>query len=390
MKILIVHQYYKTPREGSGIRTWYIARALQKAGHEVTVISGHNQNEGYKKADYAIHYFKIPYDNKFGFFERLKAFYRFVQRSKSFLKANHNFDIAYVLTTPLTTGYIALHLKKVYGIPYVFEVGDLWPEAPIQLGFIRNRFLKRYLYKLENKIYQNASALVALSPAISDYFQFILDAPKTSVIAPNIADDDFFKPSYSMVPEFSADHPMVISYAGAIGYANRVEYLVDAARICEEHDLPVVFNIMGDGSDMLHISNISASCSNLKIHPWGGKDEVRDLLNRSHAIYISFRNEHILNTGCPNKLTDGLAAGKMIIVNFGGWIKEWVEEYECGFSYNPENLEEFVSLLKPFIASPAMLEQYQQNAGDLGREKFSEEVVTSRIMDLLNSVSNTH
>ena len=40
-------------------------------------------------------------------------------------------DICYATSTPLTIGLSALKIKKELGIPYYFEVRDLWPEAPV-------------------------------------------------------------------------------------------------------------------------------------------------------------------------------------------------------------------------------------------------------------------
>ena len=123
MKILLVHQYFKFPEEGSGIRSWYIARELVQMGHQVTVLSGHNVKQGLENHDFAIQYFRIPYDNNFGFWKRIMAFYSFVRHSKWYLKKDHDFDMAYVLTTPLTTGMVALHLKKKYQIILIFTLG---------------------------------------------------------------------------------------------------------------------------------------------------------------------------------------------------------------------------------------------------------------------------
>ena len=44
MKILYIHQYFKTPSEGGAIRSWHIATGMVRAGHEVILITAHNHS----------------------------------------------------------------------------------------------------------------------------------------------------------------------------------------------------------------------------------------------------------------------------------------------------------------------------------------------------------
>ena len=142
MRILYIHQYFKTPEEGGSIRSYYLAKGLVDAGHEVTMVTAHNGPYEVKKIDgVAVHYLPVPYDNSFGFAQRLWSFWSFVKLAKKEAKSLPKQDLAYVMTTPLTTGFIATYLKKELNLSYYFEVGDLWPEAPIQMGVIKNKWL---------------------------------------------------------------------------------------------------------------------------------------------------------------------------------------------------------------------------------------------------------
>ena len=53
-------------------------------------------------------------------------------------------------------------------------------------------------------------------------------------------------------------------------------------------------------------------------------------MNVTDATFICYKPVPILETGSPNKYFDGLARGKLILVNFGGWIKEEIEAKRCG------------------------------------------------------------
>ena len=386
MKILIVHQYFKTPQEGSGIRTWYLARAMMNAGHHVEVLTAHNDLE--KKLNLegiVVHNQRIPYRNEFGFLRRLWSFYLFVLRSKGFLKKQHDFDLLYVLTTPLSTGLIALAGKEKYGIPYVFEVGDLWPLAPIQLGLVPFKWLQKRLYRFEEVVYRQAKKLIALSPAMKEVMEGALERKHSVEVIPNMSDCEFFNPSMNYPSSFDAANPFVISYCGAIGRANHLEYLIDLAAMIDLKKLPIQILIMGEGAMKKKLLKVS---KDLKCVEWighGGKEQVRHTLNKSHAVYISYASFPVLETGSPNKLFDGLAAGKLIILNFGGWIKDIVERYECGFDYHPQYPESCLEKLGPIIRNPEILGKYQERARNLAEEQFEVSLLCAKAIRFIES-----
>ena len=386
MKLLLVHQYFKTPDEGSGIRSWYIARALSHAGHDVTVISGHSAYEGIREMEKVkVRYFKIPYDNRFGFYKRIWAFFSFVRKSKSYIDQNPDFQHAYLLSTPLSVGYIGLYLKKKHNIPYTFEVGDLWPAAPVQLGMIRFPWLVGYLQNLEQKIYKNANRLVALSPAIRDYMEYTIDYTMQVDVVTNMSDCVFFKPGQVVLNLPDATRPFVIVYAGAFGYANHLTYLLDVAKLAISRNMPLHFHLMGDGRELQSLQMQAKVCNNVTFHSWGGKEQVRELLNQCHAVYISYLKNPILETGSPNKLFDGLAAGKMILFNGKGWIKKLIETHECGIYHDPESPGMLLDSLEPFLKSPALIEHYQENARVLAETQFEVSKQTQRVVSFFDT-----
>lgn len=384
MKILYVHQYFKTPEEGGSIRSYYLAKGLVDAGHEVTMITAHNAAYEVKKVDgIEVHYLPVVYDNSFGFIQRLWAFFLFVRYAKREAKKLSKHDLAYVMTTPLTTGFIATYLKKELDLPYYFEVGDLWPEAPIQMGVIKNKWLKKWLYSLEKKFYFEADKVIALSPAIRNYIEKV--SPNTKVyVIPNMADCSFFDATYS-VGDFSDNNRFQITYCGALGKANHLEYLIDAARQCKEESLPVHFNIIGYGSELRRLKSLAKRLKNVSFYPHSSKHCVKNLLSKSDAVYVSFKDVKVLGTGSPNKLFDSLASGKLAIINFEGWIKNLIGKNKCGFHHDPHSKAEFVRKLKVFLASPELLAKYQRNGRKLAELYYDKDIQITKLLKILNN-----
>lgn len=384
MKILYIHQYFKTPEEGGSIRSYYLAKGLVDAGHDVTMITAHDSAYELKNIEgIDVHYLQIPYDNNFGFLKRIWSFWSFVKLAKKEVKGLSKHDLAYVMTTPLTTGFIATYLKKELDLPYYFEVGDLWPEAPVQMGVIKNKWLKKWLYSLERRFYFEAEKVIALSPAIRNYIEKV--SPNTRVyVIPNMADCTFFEEQYS-VGDFSEANQFQVTYCGAIGKANQLEYFLDAARQSKDEQLPVHFNIIGYGSELKRLRSTAKRLKNVSFYPHSSKHCVKNLLNKSDAVYVSFKDIKVLGTGSPNKLFDSLAAGKLTIINFDGWIKNLITKNKCGFHHNPYSNKEFVRKLKVFLDSPELLSKYQRNGRKLAELYYDKDIQVTKLLKILNN-----
>lgn len=385
MKILLIHQYFNTPQSGGPLRSYFVSQALVSAGHEVVVISTHNEAEyRIENVDGAeVHFLPVEYDNRFSFFKRAKAFTSFVIRAVSLSGKFKHFDLAYVISVPLTAGLISMINKVRFKQPYIFEVGDLWPDAPIEMGYVRNYVFKKILFGLEKLIYRNAKSIIALSPPIKLAIERRAPGKQVHMI-PNMADCDFYFPEKknpALEIQFGVGGKFVISSMGAIGVANGLEYFIECANLSRKADLPIHFILCGDGAlkETLVKSIKHLGLMNISVLPFTNRDGVRQIMNVTDAVFVSFRNVKILETGSPNKFFDGLAAGKMIINNIGGWIKDEIENNRLGISLNPDNPDDFIQKIKPLLSQPGTITEFQMSSRQLAEEKYSRKRLSEQI-----------
>ena len=389
MKILYLHQYFKTPKEGGAIRSYYLARGLVENGFEVEMITSYNEAlpltrniEGIR-----VHYLPVKYDNQDGFFKRLRAFFKFMRLARKKVATIENVDLIYATSTPLTIGLSAMRIKKDRRIPYYFEVRDLWPEAPFQMGVIRNKLLKKYLKRLEEKVYKNADKIIALSPGIRQGIA-ALRPEKEIALIPNMSDIEFFnrEPKKPELEElFDVKGHFVVSYFGAIGRANHLEYLLAAANASLKAELKVKFLVIGEGSELERLKYLVKhfALTNVFFLPFQSKYNLRRVLNVTDAAYVSFISKPIMETNSPNKFFDALAAGKLIITNTKGWVREIIEDRQCGFYYDPHQPEEFVNSLRPYLESSKSLSKAQQQARVVAEEDFSRAAQIEKLVRLI-------
>lgn len=381
VKVLILHQHFNTPDKGGPLRSYYLAKALVDRGISVSVVTT-SKESGYSNVDVEgidVHFLPIPYDNRFGFYKRGFSFIRYAIDSVRIASKLKDVSVCYAISVPLTTGLSAIWLKRLRKIPFVFEVGDLWPDAPIQLGYINNALLQRWLYLLEKRIYRSASAVVALSHPIADAIKRKAQQTQVEVIT-NFADTDAFKPNFLQQKD-----SFVVSYIGAVGFANGLDFFLECARAAQKASLPIKFMLCGDGAafDSLKSTAERLVLQNLIFVPFTNRAGVQQVLDATDASFICYRPFRILETGSPNKYFDGLAAGKLIITNFGGWIADEIAEEKCGVTIDSKFPHDFVTKIEPFIHSRDLLKAYQQNSRSLAERKYSRSLLGAQFADLM-------
>jgi glycosyltransferase involved in cell wall biosynthesis len=381
----MLHQHFKTPQTGGALRSYYLAKALVDKGISTIVITTHNATTVKKETveGIEVHYLPIPYDNRFGFVKRIVSFLKFVWSIVREAGEFRDADICYAVSTPLTTGIAAIWIKSRYKIPYYFEVGDLWPEAPVQMGIIKNFLLKAVLYRLEKSIYKRAKAIVALSESIREYIQ--QKVGKEIHVIPNMADTDFYKPEAKrsdVENKFGVRNKFVVSYIGTMGLANGLEFFLACAEASIQ--LPIQFLLCGEGAMVDYLKRIVADkkLNNVTFVPAQDRNGVRDVMNVTDAAFVSFKPLPVLETGSPNKYFDALAAGKFIVVNFGGWVRKEVEENGCGIFV--DSAHNFVTNIKPLLENSDLLIRAQQKGRTLATARYSRTDLSGRFTALFH------
>jgi glycosyltransferase involved in cell wall biosynthesis len=396
MNILYIHQYFITPQEPGGTRSYWLAQELIKNGHKVTMITSSTKfAEEIKEINVdgiEVIYLKEDYDQNMSITRRLKAFLKFMYKSSRIGLKQKNIDLVIATSTPLTIGIPALVLKWFKKKPFVFEVRDLWPEVPIQMGAIKNKWLIKATRSLEKLIYKNANHVIALSPGMQDGVLKYLPIDKTSMI-PNMAKMDEFWPrekNYLLVEELGLkkDSFKVVHF-GSLGLANGAHTIIESAILLKDHK-DVQFLFVGGGSteenlidqvNKNHLDNV------IFLGKFPMKD-VSEIVNFSDVSMISFLDLPILYTNSPNKLFDSLSAGKPIIVNSAGWTKSIAEDFHCGYYINPKKPQELVDKILFLKSNPDITTEMGINARNLAEKVYDKSILCKQFVKVIENVSH--
>ncbi len=280
-------------------------------------------------------------------------------------------DVVFATSPALTVAVPGLAAARRHRAPLVFEVRDLWPRAPIEMGALRNPAARALARALERAAYRGAAHVVALSPGMRDGVVASGVAPDDVTLIPNAADLDLFSPEVDpgdLGARFGDD--FVCSYFGTMGEANDLDQVVRAATLLADRgEDGVTFALMGDGKrrPALEEEVRRRGLPNVALLPAGDKSAAARLAAASDACLTVFKDVPVLATNSPNKLFDTFAAGRAAIVNTDGWQRELVEHNEAGVYVRPADAEDLAGRVLALRDDPELTATMGANARRLGR-----------------------
>jgi glycosyltransferase involved in cell wall biosynthesis len=250
--------------------------------------------------------------------------------------------------------------------PFLLEVRDLWPEFAIDIGLLRNPVLIALARWLENFLYSHADHLLVNSPAYSDYLIAKGVPPSKVRCIPNGVDSAMFFPeerAQDIRQKYNVDHKFVVTYAGAIGMANDLDVLIEAAAaLSNREDIHIL--IVGDGKERNRLERLVSelNLSNVTFAGSFPKSEMGRVLAASDACLAILRNIKMFTTTFPNKVFDYMAAGRPTLLAIDGVIRRVVEDAGGGVFVEPGNATELARAIASIADDPTRAKQMGENA----------------------------
>ena len=349
-----------------GTRSYELSRRLRSWGLDVTVITT-DQNPDREDIfcwkdstvdGIPVRWFGNPYSNKLGFWRRMLSFCRFMIAATWEL-FRQDADVIYATSTPLTVAVPAIIIKVIKRRPMVFEVRDTWPTVPIAMGELRNPVLVLLARYLERLAYFFADEIVALSPDMKNEIKKRCSENKKITIIPNGCDEAFGNVMKDEVWQVRQTYGWdtsvkIILYAGTFGRVNGLSYLVELAEEIKKRDPQIIVVACGKGRELEYVTQLASELGVLgnafQIIEPVTKKKLPSLIAAASLVTSTVIDIPELAANSANKVFDGWAAGKPVLINHEGWLRDVIEENNAGLPvYGKETsfvADEIVSLLR--------------------------------------------
>tara|TARA_B100000886_G_scaffold78999_4_gene51206 strand:- start:1746 stop:2930 length:1185 start_codon:yes stop_codon:yes gene_type:complete len=254
-------------------------------------------------------------------------------------------DIIFVYaTSPIFQAIAGIIFSKIYKIPLVLWVQDLWPDVLKDLKVIKSKFLLYLISKTVNQIYKYSDFILVQSNSYKKIISKIVKKKIRVFHNPEVSNFKYKKKNRGN---------LIITYTGNLGKAQSIDCFLKS--ISKLSDKKFIVKVYGDGSEKNNmIKYIKKKKLNQKIFyskPLSF-NKLKKKINNSDALILFLKKGKALSNTLPAKIQTYLSFGKPIIVSSDGEAKKFVKKYGLGYSCPAENIDRFVSIISKTLNLP--------------------------------------
>ncbi|WP_334148934.1 glycosyltransferase family 4 protein [Hyphomicrobium sp.] len=245
-------------------------------------------------------------------------------------------------------------LARRFGVPFIFEVRDLWPQTLIDMGRLSQRHPAAVaLRALEKSLYRDAARIIVLLPKAHDYIEPLGISLEKIVWIPNGVDVENFPTR----PPRQPDGAFTLMYFGAHGGANGLENLLAAMQRvgADPAGQNIVLRLIGDGplKSTLVAKAREEGLTNVRFEDPVPKSQIPDLAAQADAFVFNLIDAPVFKYGISsNKLFDFLAAGRPVLFCCTS-PNNPIAEAGAGLTVAPENPQALADAILALASLPS-------------------------------------
>ena len=410
MKITVVCQYFPPESNAPAVRTYEHAREWVRLGHDVTVITGFpNHPDGVIHPGYegewlrretvdginVVRTWLYAAPNK-GFGRRVLNFLSFFFSSFTLGRIYSRRPDVVVGTSPQFFVAVSAHiLSRLFRVPFVFELRDIWPESAVELGALKSPLILRPLIWLQRFLYRRAARIVIVSEGFRAHLHEVGIPDEKIVYIPNGIDPAFLEQEAEAPEELRARHGLegkfVVAYIGTHGMAHGLDTLLDAAHALRD-DADIHFLFAGDGAERERLVARAREMELESVTFLGQvpRKVVAGLYRAADVCIVPLRDLPMFRKVLPSKIFEILGVGTPIICSVPGEAGKLVQRSGGGIVIPPEDADALVGAIQELRADP----DRRRRMGDSGREFVLKEhlrpVLAQRMVDELTRMIVQH
>jgi glycosyltransferase involved in cell wall biosynthesis len=388
LNILLINHHAGSLKHGMEYRPYYMARAWVAAGHRVRIVAASHSHvrrdnptlDGSSRLDERIDGIEYTWlrtpdytGNHTGRIRNMLAFLFRLHYLAAALARSFRPDAVIASSTYPLDIFAAHRIARHAGARLLFEVHDLWPLSPIELGGYSpwHPFIL-VLQAAENYACRHADAIVSMLPNVRGHLENHGMAPEKLHIVPNGTDAaEWLGTPAPLSPAVTSAlsglrqrGSFIVGFAGSHGLANALDTLLDAAALLR--DTPAVIVLVGDGPEKCRLQARARTEQLSNVHFFDAlpKAQMPALLQSFDAAYIGLQRQPLFRFGIsPNKLIDYMMAARPVLQAIEAGNNP-VKEAGCGLTVAAENPAAVAEGIRTLLALPPAV---RESMGARGR-----------------------
>jgi len=385
-----------------------LAEGFAKAGHEVCVITSTPHYNIDREASIPIilrkYFLNLIYKSMNG---RIRVYHIWMPRKSKnkFLRAVewgwfcivatllpifliNKIDFVFCCSPPLSIGLSADLISRAKGIPFVYNVQEIYPDIAVLSGQLKNKLIIRAFIAIEKYIYSRAAHIIVIGQRMREKLLSKGVQERKQTVVPNFVDTTFFykKKEGFFRKKFNLDSKFVFGYAGNFGIAQEIGPIIELARRLKNQD-DVHFLLAGSGINYGEcLRNIKKSnLSNITMIGYQSYKYMPDFYASVDILFVSLRSD-LAQTAFPSKTMEIMACGKPIIAltSEKSDLADIIKEAKCGFVIDPINIDMLHDIVIKCLNNEFDIVSMGRNGLKYVINNLSKEIILKKYLEIIS------
>ena len=264
-------------------------------------------------------------------------------------------DVAYVFASPVTVGLPAIALRALRGIPFVFDIQDLWPDTVAHSGMMSHPAALALINPMCNISYRFASRIVVPAPGLKSLLvERGVPAGKIEVLY-NWCDDTAIKP-VAPDPELAQKSGLAgrfnVVFAGNMGTMQALHLVLRAAQISALRTPAAQYVLIGGGIEVESLQKAASEMglTNVRFIPPQPVSAIGSFLALADAVLVHLKDIPLYRRLIPTKTQAYMVAGRPILMAVAGDAADLIEKSGAGVTCAPEDPEALAAAVEKLSA----------------------------------------
>jgi len=379
VRLLILSQYFAPEIGASQTRLRAICDVLVGLGHQVEVVTSlPNYPEGRIFPDYRGRFYRREncdgisihrlwlYAKAGRGVKRITNYASFTVSCLIGLVKARKPDYIFVESPPLTLSIPAILVARIWKVPVIFNVSDLWPDSVLELRIMGEGFVLRGARMLERWAYRNASYVTAVTRGIQQALIHKKGVPEEKILfLPNGVDTQQFQfepPDINLKQSLGLSDKKIVLYQGTLGYAHAVEYVLFTAELLrEEPDIHFLF--VGGGSEKSKLENLASQLA-LKNVTFLSPIPLKQLprfISIAECGLVSLKDVPMMRGTRPAKALPIMSSAKPVLFMGNGEGAQLIREANAGLVVRPADCIALADAIRTIIRNPDLADELGRN-----------------------------
>lgn len=307
-------------------------------------------------------------------------------------------DVMFISSTPPIQGAMAALIKKVRGIPFIYNLQDVFPDSLVGTGMTnKGSILWKIGRIIENFTYRNADKIIVIS---EDFKHNLLEkgVPEDKIeVIYNWVDEKAVVPiekDYNtLFDELGISRKNFnVVYAGNFGHAQNIEVILKAAKELQSHeDIRILlFGTGGLKDKYIELANKMNLC-NVDFYPLQPYNKVSNVYSLADVGIVSCK-KGIGKGAMPSKTWSILSAGTAVVANYdiGTDIEGILTNNKIGLFSDADDVDSFTKAIITLYNNRALCEDMGKRGRQFIENYLTKDIGTSKIIHLLEQIKSNN